>query len=150
MRNLWVDRPLRSAGVALALAMFLLGPLGGCVHHVHGQRAPSVHGRGHGPPPHAPAHGHRHKRHRDDVELVFDSGLGVYLVVDRPDYYWHRDRYLHWSSGSWRVSHRIDGDWAVVSVDVVPVALHSKYSKRKHHGKAKRRHKHGWPAKRSY
>ena len=29
----------------------------------------------HGPPPHAPAHGYRHKQH--GVELVYDSGRGV-------------------------------------------------------------------------
>jgi hypothetical protein len=145
-----IDRILRSAGLAVALATFLLGPLGGCAYHVHSERAPSVHGRGHGPPPHAPAHGHRHKRHPDQVELVFDAGLGVYLVIDRPGYYWHGDRYLHWSSGSWSVSHRIDGGWAAISIDAVPAGLTAKYSKQKHHGKAKHRKKHGWPAKRGY
>jgi len=148
VRELSIDRGLRSAGLALALAMFLLASLGGCAYHVHSERAPSVHGRGHGPPPHAPAHGHRHKRHTDEVELAFDAGLGVYLVVDRPGYYWHRDRYLHWSSGRWSVSHRMDGHWAAISIDAVPARLTAKHSKHKHHGKAKRYNEHGWPAKR--
>ncbi|MEE9551944.1 MAG: hypothetical protein V3V89_02760, partial [Gammaproteobacteria bacterium] len=37
------------------------------------------HDRGYGPPPHAPAHGYRHKHHGHDLE--FDSHLGVYVVV---------------------------------------------------------------------
>src|SRR5262245_650986 len=47
-----------------------------------------------GPPPWAPAHGYRHKQHRayqsheGSVELVFDSGIGVYAVVGFPNYYW--------------------------------------------------------------
>jgi len=136
---------IRKAAAVLPLAFVLAGPLGGCVHHVHASHAPSVHGRGHGPPPHAPAHGHRHKRHRDDVELVFDGSLGVYLVVGHPDYYWHGDRYLRWASGRWSVSHRIDGGWAVISVDAVPAGLVS--TQAKHHKKAKRHRKRGWPAK---
>jgi len=137
-----------SAGTSAALVFVLLVPLAGCVTHVHSERAPSVHARGHGPPPHAPAHGHRHARHRDGVELVFDAGLGVYLVVDRRDYYWYRDRYLHWVSGSWWVSDRFDGGWVEVSIDAVPAGLVSKHSG--HHAKKKHRKKHGWPAKHGY
>ena len=33
-----------------------------------------------GPPPHAPAHGYRHK-HPDGVELVYKSNIGGYAVV---------------------------------------------------------------------
>jgi hypothetical protein len=145
MQEVSTDRPLRSAALAAALAMLLVGPLGGCVYHAHSERPPSIHGQGHGPPPHAPAHGHRHKRHQDELELAFDAGLGVYVVVDRPGYYWYRDRYLHWAAGSWSVSHRFDGHWAEISIDAVPRSLVSKHSK--HHRKKKHRNKHGWPAK---
>lgn len=31
-------------------------------------------GRGNGPPPHAPAHGYRHKHRAKSVEIVYDSG----------------------------------------------------------------------------
>lgn len=148
MRVVSIVRGCRSAGLAAALVTFLLGPLGGCVHHVHSERAPKVVGHGHGPPPHAPAHGHRHKRHQDQLELIFDAGLGVYVVVDRPNYYWHRDRYLHWASGSWRVSHRLGGSWVEISSEAVPAGLVAKHSK--HHRKKKHRGKHSWPAKRSH
>jgi hypothetical protein len=139
---------VRSAGLAAASTMFLLGSLGGCVHHVHSARAPSVHSRDHGPPPHAPAHGVRRQQHRDGVELAFDSGLGVHVVVNRPDYYWYTDRYLRWVAGEWSVSSRLDGHWAVVSIDAVPAGLVSKHSK--HHKRAKHRGKHHWPAKHGY
>ncbi|MFQ5585276.1 MAG: hypothetical protein ACE5GF_00390, partial [Thermodesulfobacteriota bacterium] len=42
----------------------------------------------HGPPPHAPAHGYRHK-HRHGVELMFDGGLGVYIAVGLSGIYFH-------------------------------------------------------------
>ncbi len=57
-------------------------------------------GHGHGPPPWAPAHGYRrnHQRayqHRDaTVDLAFDSGLGVYVVVGLPNYYYWDGFYL--------------------------------------------------------
>ncbi len=41
-----------------------------------------------GPPSHAPAHGYRNKEHKQrykGIDLVFDTGLGVYVVVDMAD-----------------------------------------------------------------
>ncbi len=61
-----------------------------------------------GPPPHAPAHGYRHKHYHD---LMFDSGLGVYIVVGRPDYYFWDKRYYRYYDGYWQFSSKIDGRW---------------------------------------
>ena len=36
-----------------------------------------------GPPPHAPAHGYRHK-HQHGVELEYDSGIGAYISCRTP------------------------------------------------------------------
>lgn len=130
-----------SAGMLAALVMVLLSAASGCVHHDHPVMTPPAHAQGHGPPPHAPAHGYRHKHHRDGVKLVFDAGLGVYVVADLPGHYWHVDHYLRWVAGEWRASGHIDGAWVVVSSDQVPaklVAKHAKHRKKKH-----RRHKHG-------
>jgi hypothetical protein len=139
----------RSAGLFAALLMVLLSPASGCVYHHHRATAPPGYARGHGPPPHAPAHGYRHKHHRDAADLVFDAGLGVYTVVGRPGYYWHIDHYLRWMSGEWRVSSRIDGVWVVVSSDRVPPKLVAKHTK--HGKKAHRHHKRGSaPAKHGY
>ena len=55
---------------------------------------PHARGRGHGPPPHAPAHGYRHKAQRHGAELEFDSGLGVYVVVGVPLHYYLDGLYL--------------------------------------------------------
>ncbi len=135
----------RSAGMLAALLMVSLSAASGCVHHHHHPVVTSpAHARGHGPPPHAPAHGYRHKHYRDGVNLVFNAGLGVYVVADRPDYYWHVDRYLRWAAGEWRVSSRIDGTWVVVSNDRVPAKLVAKHAK---HRKKAHRKRHAAPAK---
>lgn len=139
-----VTAPARGA-VAAALC---IGLLGGCVHHHHHEApAPSVHARHGGPPPHAPAHGYRHKRNGDGVELVFDAGLGVYVVLGTRGTYWHGDRYLRWSGRRWSASHRLDGEWVVVASDTVPTMLVRRVAgnreKSKSHGKG------AWPAKRA-
>jgi len=132
-----------SAGMLAALLTLLLSAANGCVYHHHPVMTPKAHARGHGPPPHAPAHGYRHKHHRDGVNLVFDSGLGVYVVADWPGYYWHVDRYLRWAAGEWRVSQRIDGVWVVVASDRLPRKLVAKHGKKAHRHKKR----HSVPAK---
>ena len=146
-RNL-VRRILGSPVAAAALVGLLLSPLGGCVHHVHSSDSPSVRGKSHGPPPHAPAHGYRHRRHGDGVELVFDAGLDVYVVVGLPGHYWHADRYLRWTDSAWSVSYRIDGDWVAISSDRIPPGLAHSHARR--HKKSKHPHKGWWPAKHGY
>ncbi len=80
--------------------------LTGCVyHHPHAHRQARVESHAHkpGPPPHAPAHGYRHKRH-SGPELVFDSALGVYMVVGHEHHYFHDGHYLRRHDGVWRLS----------------------------------------------
>ncbi len=78
-----------------------------------------------GPPPHAPAHGYRHK-HGDGVEMVYNSEIGVYVVVGHSEHYYYRDRYYRLNSGSWEVSLHIDGKWAPVSDKKIPPGLRKK------------------------
>lgn len=75
-----------------------------------------------GPPPHAPAHGYRHK-HSDGVELVYKSNIGVYVVVDYNDYYFHKDRYYRLNDGRWETSIQIDGKWSQVTDKHLPKGL---------------------------
>jgi hypothetical protein len=110
----------------------------GCFHPYHHRVVQPVVVQGHGPPPHAPAHGYRHKHRHHDVELAFDSGLGVYVVVGLPATYWHADRYWRWAAGSWQVSTRVGDGWAVAGHSAVPAKLMAKHAK--HRGKARGHH----------
>ena len=75
----------------------------------------------HGPPPHAPAHGYRHKHH--GLELVFDAEPGVYVVVGFPHHYYCRGHYYWYRGPMWEMSTRIDGPWKPVSEDKLPPGL---------------------------
>jgi len=91
--------------------------------------------RGYGPPPHAPAHGYR--QHYNDQDLVYDSGLGVYLVVGYPDYYFLDNSYYRHSNDGWYYSQRADRDWQAYNQDRLPPGLAKKYrGKDNNHGHA--------------
>jgi len=118
----------------------------GCVHHhYHGGGQPQtviVHEPG--PPPHAPAHGHRHRLPQyPDVELVFDSNLGLYVAVDLDGVFFHHDHFYREMDGVWHWSRQPYRDWVVVQTAKLPPGL-----AKKHH-KANRKHKkhHRFPAK---
>ncbi len=90
-----------------------------------------------GPPAHAPAHGHKrkhdhgHKRkHQSGPELLFDAGLGVYVVAGHADIYFHDGWFIRVHNGSWQVSATLDGSWQAKSAAWVPSSLRFK-----HHGK---------------
>jgi hypothetical protein len=95
-----------------------------------------------GPPPHAPAHGHRARSAAShDVPLVFDSGLGVYVAVDVPNTYYYEGVYFRLVNGHWKVAAAIGGPWDPPRKNSVPPGLRKKYSKKhkkkKGHGAAK-------------
>lgn len=123
------------APLALAAAL----PLGACIHHHHGGPGAEVvvQERG-GPPPHAPAHGYRrkhHVQHGSDVELVFDSGLGVYVVVGFPDVYFYANSFFRFGDIGWQISVRPDGGWAVADSGRVPPGLQKSKGNAKNNGK---------------
>jgi len=78
-----------------------------------------------GPPAHAPAHGYRRK-HVQGVEVVFDSGLGVYVVVGLTDHYYHDGYFFRLHSGIWESCPQPDGHWKVVSANSLPIGLQAK------------------------
>jgi hypothetical protein len=84
-----------------------------------------AHDRGYGPPPHAPAHGYRYVYH--DHELVYDSGLGVYVVIGHPDYYFLRNSYYRYGDGIWYYSREFDNGWKRYSQNRLPPGLAKKY-----------------------
>ena len=107
---------------------------------------PSVKHRHPGPPPHAPAHGYRHKHHSHGVDLIFDSGLGVYVVVDLDRVFFHQSHYYRLRDGGWSVSIRPDGGWGSVARRDLPAGLHTYGGKPGKSKKAKHGRGHGPPA----
>ena len=124
--------------LARALVLGLCGAvLAGCVAHGHPwptkQRHPTgSHVRIHkpGPPPHAPAHGYRHKQ-RGGVELVFNSEIGVYVVGGYSNHYFHDRHYLRLVDGVWHISVTLDRGWTTVPSKKIPKRLLKKHAKAK-------------------
>ena len=112
-----------------------------CSRH-GGYHKPTV-TKGNGPPAHAPAHGYRRK-HVHGMQLVFDSGRGVYVVVGLSDHYYH-DGYFYRLRGSlWEMSLKPDSGWKVVSGKSLPLGLQVKVNSNgngKGKGRGKFKHK---------
>ena len=128
-----------------AVVSLLALVMSGCVYigHPHGQRGRSgtkVVMEKHGPPPHAPAHGHRHKHH--GVDLLFDTGLGVYVVVGHAHHYFHDGRYYRLHESGWRVSAKLDGHWVEIKIKDLPRGLVSVKVKKAKRAKKEKRHEH--------
>ncbi len=77
----------------------------------------------HRPP--IPAHGHRHSH--AGVELVFDSGLGVYLVVDRHNHFYTEGRFYRYAYDGWQISTELEGGWHQVARPSLPPGLAKKH-----------------------
>lgn len=76
----------------------------------------------HGPPPHAPAHGYRHKQ-ASGVELVYDSHLEVYVVAGMSKRYWWDGNFYRKRGDQWQLSAALDGPWTGISKTKVPPGL---------------------------
>ena len=88
-----------------------------------------------GPPPHAPAHGYRHKHQGDDVVLVYDKHLDVYVVNGYRDCYYSAGQYFRFVDGSWEWSVSVSTGWKIVAdYREVPSSLCSKHGKGNSHG----------------
>ncbi len=93
------------------------------------------------PPPHAPAHGYRHKHKKHNMS--YDSGLSVYVVMDLANHYFDNGTYYRYSDGNWQVSTSIGGHWENTIGRAVPSKLYKskmkdiKHQKSKKHGKGK-------------
>jgi hypothetical protein len=88
--------------------------------------------------------------HVHGVELVFDSGRGVYVVVGLSDHYYHDGYFFRFHSGIWEMCPKPDGHWKVISNKSLPMGLQVKAkansngnnkSKGKGNGKGKAKHK---------
>lgn len=75
-----------------------------------------------GPPPHAPAHGYRHK-HTDGLVLVYEASLGVYVVSGHTGLYFYKDRYYRFHKSNWQSSGHFEGPWRNSPSNKVPQGL---------------------------
>jgi len=133
---------MKITGIALAAIAASALAAQGCIvdphhHHWGGATEPAVAKRA-GPPPHAPAHGYRHKQHDrsgSQLSLRFDTDLGVYVVLGQPDHYWSNDRYFRWSGAHWEVSTELGHGWSIVVNGAVPPRLAAKHAHHKPHHK---------------
>ena len=87
-------------------------------------------GRGHGPPAHARAHGYRNKQVAG-VELSYDSGLGLYIVVGRSNHYYHNGYFYRCHGVVWQISSEPNGGWKSISKESLPSGLRAKSKGRK-------------------
>ena len=110
--------------VALTLSIIAFWGCSGSVRHHHSSD-PVVVTNHPGPPPHAPAHGYRHK-HRDGVVLVYDSGIGVYVASGHAGVYFYEGSYYRLHSGAWEACTQIDGNWRKTSHKKIPPGLENK------------------------
>lgn len=62
-----------------------------------------------GPPPHAPAHGHRHRV--DSNIMIYDSVLGCYRVSSMSNCYYSNYRYYRWYGNQWQSCKTVHGPW---------------------------------------
>ena len=83
-----------------------------------------------GPPPHAPAHGYRHKQ--GNVVLVYQSNLGIYAVDGHKGYYFHEGDFYRSHKGKWQMSANFGGPWKKISESKLPKGLNNNQ-----HAKAK-------------
>lgn len=92
-----------------------------------------------GPPPHAPAHGYRHKHH-DGNSLEYDNKIGAYVVLNFPETYFRNNLYIRLSTdGKWLVSITLEGGWRLAVGGEVPYRLiESKYQKNQKNKKPKK------------
>ena len=124
--------------LVISVGLFLLT---GCNTLGIGIQGPGVHSpktKYHkpGPPPHAPAHGYRHKHHGNH-DLVYDSGIGAYIVVNIPETYFGNNLYIRLSTdGRWLVAATLEGGWRVAVGSEVPYKL-KEYKERKKTNKGK-------------
>jgi hypothetical protein len=103
------------------IALSLAGS--GCTRVIVQESVPQKVSRGDGPPSHAPAHGYR-ARSAQGVEMVFDSGLGVFVVLGTPGAYFWRDFYYRQDRGGrWERCDRLDGAWMGIVETSLPPGL---------------------------
>lgn len=125
--------------IAVLMALFTFGVTGCATRTAVGVGyGDGPHYHKEGPPPHAPAHGYRHKYHQHDY--VYDSKIGAYVVLGYDDHFYIDELYYRYRDGGWQVSVHLDGhDWRHIDDRKVPYKLR-KSKAHKHKDKGKKEH----------
>jgi hypothetical protein len=76
-----------------------------------------------GPPAHAPAHGYRQKHPTQNVDLVYDTNIGCYVVVGHAGVYFNDGLYFRLAGDNWQVTASLNDEWRMASARVVPKGL---------------------------
>lgn len=105
----------------IMLSGLLLSGTGCAVYPAHHHH----YDNGYGPPPHAPAHGYRAKYQGHD--LVYDSNLGVYVIIGLQDYYYGDGYYYRHTDDHWYYSKDLDNHWDNYDDRQLPPGLAKKY-----------------------
>jgi len=79
-----------------------------------------------GPPAHAPAHGYRRKHQTMDVQLVYDSGRDVYVVVGLPGHYYYDGHFFRIRGAQWEMSLNTADGWQPADENSIPPGLRTK------------------------
>lgn len=113
--------------VPALFVLFLAADLSGCAVGFQPSGGPSAH---------APAHGYR-KKNPDNVALVYNTGLGVYVASGYPGIYFHDGYYYRLNGAYWEISTvPSGGSWKRADDRNVPPGLLKQKGKNKV-GKAK-------------
>lgn len=78
-----------------------------------------------GPPPYAPAHGYRSTYNAHN--MVYDSHLGVYVLLGLPDQYYYDNVYYRYNSKNWYYRHNDKDKWRKYDKRKLPPGLARKY-----------------------
>ncbi|PHS71467.1 MAG: hypothetical protein COB23_00355 [Methylophaga sp.] len=131
--------------IKILFTIIVTALLVGCIDSASVRYGDSGHHYKKGPPPHAPAHGYRHKHKNRD--LIFDSGIGVYVVAHLTNHFYDNGLYFRLRDGNWEMSVSLDSGWKYADPYIVPKGLldskahkgkSSKY-KKEHRGKGKKK-----------
>ena len=78
-----------------------------------------------GPPAYAPAHGYRTINHAPN--MVYDSHLGVYVLLDLPDHYYFNNVYYRYNRNNWFYRYKDTDKWRKFDKRKLPPGLARKY-----------------------
>lgn len=122
-----ISRSALRRAVAPGLAALMMLAVPGCVRETgYGGVNDAVYYQKQGPPPWAPAHGYRHK-HPGGALLIYDAGLGSYLVGGHPGCYFHSGRFYCSRGKAWKAGPDLGGPWTVVSLSQLPPGIAKKW-----------------------